>query len=65
MRERNQCGRNRVPNADWRRTVRDIPVGRITDVLGDVMYGTMFTNYFAGRGRIAARAGARHPGHST
>jgi AcrR family transcriptional regulator len=31
--------------------VRDIPVGRITDVLGDLMYGTMFTNYFAGRRR--------------
>ena len=31
--------------------VRDIPVGRITDVLGDVMYGTMFTNYFASRRR--------------
>jgi AcrR family transcriptional regulator len=31
--------------------VRDIPVGRITDVLGHLMYGTMFTNYFAGRRR--------------
>ncbi len=31
--------------------VRDIPVDRITDVLGDLMYGTMFTNYFAGRRR--------------
>jgi len=29
--------------------VRDAPVQRITDVLGDLLYGTMFTNYFAGR----------------
>jgi len=29
--------------------VRDIPVERITDVLGDLLYGTLFTNYFAGR----------------
>ena len=29
--------------------VRDIPVERITDVIGDLSYGTMFTNYFAGR----------------
>jgi AcrR family transcriptional regulator len=33
--------------------VRDIPVGRITDVLGDLMYGTMFTNYFGGHRRSA------------
>ncbi len=24
---------------------------RILDVIGDLMYGTMFTNYFAGRNR--------------
>jgi AcrR family transcriptional regulator len=29
--------------------VRDVPVERIANVLGDVLYGTMFTNYFAGR----------------
>jgi AcrR family transcriptional regulator len=29
--------------------VRDMPVERITDFLSDVVYGTMFTNYFAGR----------------
>jgi AcrR family transcriptional regulator len=31
--------------------VRDIPVERITNVLGDLLYGTMFTNYFAHRRR--------------
>ena len=29
--------------------VRDMPVERITDVMSDLLYGTMFTNYFAGR----------------
>jgi AcrR family transcriptional regulator len=29
--------------------VRDVPVERITDVISDLLYGTMFTNYFAGR----------------
>lgn len=29
--------------------VRDIPVDRIGDVVGDLLYGTMFTNYFIGR----------------
>lgn len=29
--------------------VRPIPVERITNVLSDLLYGTMFTNYFAGR----------------
>jgi len=29
--------------------VRDVPVERITDVIGDLSYGTIFTNYFAGR----------------
>ncbi len=28
--------------------VRDIPVERITNVVGDLLYGTIFTNYFAG-----------------
>jgi len=31
--------------------IRDIPVRRITDVLGDLLYGAMFTNHFAGRHR--------------
>jgi AcrR family transcriptional regulator len=29
--------------------VRQMPVERITDVLSDLVYGTMFTNYFTGR----------------
>lgn len=29
--------------------VRNVPVERITDVLSDLLYGTIFTNYFAGR----------------
>jgi AcrR family transcriptional regulator len=29
--------------------VRDIPVERITDVISDLLYGTIFTNYFSGR----------------
>jgi AcrR family transcriptional regulator len=29
--------------------VRDIPVERITDVVGNLIYGTMFTNFFAGQ----------------
>jgi AcrR family transcriptional regulator len=29
--------------------VRDIPVERITDVVSNLLYGAMFTNYFAGR----------------
>jgi AcrR family transcriptional regulator len=37
--------------------VRDMPVERITDVLSDLVYGTMFTNYFAGqRGRSSQQA---------
>jgi hypothetical protein len=28
--------------------IRDIPVERITDVISDLVYGTMFTNYFTG-----------------
>jgi AcrR family transcriptional regulator len=28
--------------------VRDIPVERITNVVGDLLYGTIFTNYFSG-----------------
>jgi len=29
--------------------LRGVPVERIVDVVGDLMYGTMFTNHFAGR----------------
>jgi AcrR family transcriptional regulator len=29
--------------------VRDVPVERILDVLSDLVYGTMFTNYFTGQ----------------
>jgi len=29
--------------------VRNVPVQRITDVVGDLLYGTIFTNHFAGR----------------
>lgn len=29
--------------------IREMPVERITDVLGDLLYGTMFTNFFTGR----------------
>ncbi len=29
--------------------IRNVPVERITDVLGALVYGTMFTNYFTGR----------------
>jgi len=34
--------------------VRDIPVGRITDVLGNLLYGTIFTNYFSGQQKSVA-----------
>jgi AcrR family transcriptional regulator len=50
----------------WRRIIarliaqgrlRDVPVPRIIDIVGDLLYGTMFTNYFAGRGKpFAAQA---------
>lgn len=29
--------------------VRDVPVERITDVIGNLLYGTIFTNYFSGQ----------------
>jgi AcrR family transcriptional regulator len=29
--------------------IRDVPVERITDVMSDLIYGNMFTNYFAGQ----------------
>ena len=31
--------------------LRNVPVERIIDVLGDTLYGAMFTNHFAGRGK--------------
>jgi AcrR family transcriptional regulator len=34
--------------------VRNIPVERITDVLSHLVYGTMFTNHFAGRRKSSA-----------
>ena len=36
-------------------TVRDLPVEQITEVVSDLLYGTMFTNYFAGRKKSPAR----------
>ncbi|HTE05445.1 MAG TPA: TetR/AcrR family transcriptional regulator [Planctomycetota bacterium] len=38
--------------------VRRMPVERITDVLSSAVYGTMFTNYFAGRTRSFERQSA-------
>jgi AcrR family transcriptional regulator len=29
--------------------IRDVPVERITDVISNLLYGTMFTNYFVGQ----------------
>jgi AcrR family transcriptional regulator len=34
--------------------VRAIPVERITDVISDLLYGTIFTNYFSGRRKLPA-----------
>lgn len=34
--------------------VRDVPVERLTDVISDLLYGTIFTNYFAGRKKSLA-----------
>jgi AcrR family transcriptional regulator len=31
--------------------VRNMPVERITDVMSDLLYGTIFTNYFSGRSK--------------
>jgi hypothetical protein len=31
--------------------VRDLPVERISDVVGNLIYGTMFTNYFIGQAK--------------
>lgn len=34
--------------------MRDVPPERISDVVGNLIYGTMFTNYFAGPGKPVA-----------
>ena len=31
--------------------VREVPVDRITDVIGNLLYGTIFTNYFSGQAK--------------
>ena len=31
--------------------VRDVPIDRITDVIGNLLYGTIFTNYFSGQAK--------------
>ena len=31
--------------------VRDVPVDRITEVIGNLLYGTIFTNYFSGQSK--------------
>ncbi|MBL8794359.1 MAG: TetR/AcrR family transcriptional regulator, partial [Planctomycetia bacterium] len=36
--------------------VRPMPVERITNVLGDLVYGTMFVSYMAGRRQTPAQA---------
>ncbi|MGE0694664.1 MAG: TetR/AcrR family transcriptional regulator [Pirellulales bacterium] len=35
-------------------SVRDVPVHRISDVISDLLYGTIFTNYFARRKKSLA-----------
>lgn len=54
-RDKDECGGK---NSEWSNLfaglmvegrVRDIPVKRILDVSSDLVYGTMFTNHFAGR----------------
>jgi AcrR family transcriptional regulator len=37
--------------------IRELPVEQITEVISDLLYGTMFTNYFAGRKKSPARQG--------
>jgi len=38
--------------------VRRMPVDRLMDVVGQMVYGTMFTNFFAGRAHTPARQAA-------
>jgi hypothetical protein len=35
--------------------LRRMPVERVMDVIGDLLYGTIFTNYFAGRRKTLER----------
>ena len=41
---------------EWliRAQVRDMPFEKFHDIISDLLYGTMFTNYFARRHRAAA-----------
>jgi AcrR family transcriptional regulator len=41
--------RERIANLIAAGRIRNVPIDRITDVLGDLMYGTIFTNYMAAR----------------
>ena len=43
--------------------IRAMPVERITDVLSDLVYGTMFSNYFTGNHKAFEAAGQGHSGH--
>lgn len=38
--------------------IRTMPVDRVMDVMGDLLYGTMFTNYFVGQRRPPAEQAA-------
>ena len=38
--------------------IRTMPVDRLMDVIGDLLYGTMFTNYFVGQRRPPAEQAA-------
>lgn len=38
--------------------IRDLPVDQLLDVIGDLLYGTMFTNYFSAR-RVSPEEQAR------
>ncbi len=40
--------------------IRDMPVDRITDVISNLLYGTIFTNYFTRRNPVRRGADARH-----
>ena len=40
--------------------MRDIPVDRITDVFGSLLYGTIFMNYFSGSTKSRWRSGQRY-----
>lgn len=54
---RREPWRERIAALISERRVRGVPVERVLDVLGDLMYGTMFTNHFAGRRKpFAAQA---------